>query len=183
MSDALTDLARDEERDRCISKYLEAVCYFLKDQTDDNKRIAVEAARGADEVPKGFFGGQTSLAKNIEELLEKLASGDKQAWAKFLFGLGETGHDFHILKSLSPFAGKLLISVDYGCGFANFRGEVESLIFSIIHEGKGWKTYDADDYLIALPMPNTAEAEVFWIQCGIFGPEIPVDRPRSANKS
>jgi hypothetical protein len=181
MSDAMTDIAQDERRSVCYSRYLEAVSIFLEKPTDDNKKAAVEAAGKTDGVPGGYFGGRTSFADGVIELLEKLASGDKQVWAKFLASLKDNNYDFQILKKLSPFAGQLLVSVDYGCGFVRLYGDFEPLIAKIIEEDKGWKVYDADKYFMALPMLDAKKSEVFWIGCGASGPGIPKDHPRPGN--
>lgn len=180
MSDALTAIARDQRRGRCFSQYLEAVCRFLEKPTAANKKATVEAARETDEVRGGYFSGQISLADGIGEILEKLRSGDKQTWAKFLFRLKDS-HDLKVLKKLSPFAGQLLVSVDYGCGFVSFYGDWAPFIASIIAKDKGWKVYDADNYVVALPIPDAKKAEVFWIGCGASGPSIPKDHPRSSD--
>lgn len=177
MSDALSDIARDGERARLYRSYLEALEEFLKDPTDKNKKAVLEIANETDSIRGGYWGGRSFLSNKIETIISKLQEGDKEYWAKFLFSL-KNQRDFEIFKPLSPFAGKFLIAVNYGCGFVNFHGELESFINSIIRKSKGWETYDADDYLIALDELNTENAETFWVGCGISG----VDGPRKAKK-
>ncbi len=168
MSDALTDIARDEQRGRLYGSYPEALKAFLTNPTDENKKEVIRMAEETDSVKGGYWGGRTSLSNDVETTISKLQEGDKTVWAKFLFSLKDQ-HDFQAFKLLSPFADKLLIAVNYGCGFVNFHGELEPLIASIIRDGKGWKTYDADDYVVALDKPDTENAEVFWVKCGILG--------------
>jgi len=167
MSDALTDIDRDERRSKLYNQYLESLRAYLLEPTEENMNKVIEKASDTDDVPRGYFGNRTSMTNNLRTKIELLGSGDKEAWAKFLFGLD--GNDFRVFKLLSPFAKKLLIAVDYGIGFVNFHGDVESLINQIIRNGKGWKTYDTDNYLVAFDQPEIDDAEVFWINCGILG--------------
>ena len=180
MSDALSDIARDQRRGQRYMSYLDTIRVFLAKPTKKNRQAVSKVALNTDQVQRGYFSDRTSLAEQVDVLLSGLKSGDKRIWAKFLFSLRDNW-EFQKFKKLSPFTGQLLISVDYGCGFVNFHGDLEHFIADIIAKGKGWKTYDADDYVVVLPMPNTKRAKVFWIRCGISGPGIPIDHPRSSN--
>lgn len=177
MSDALTDIACDQRRGRLYGSYLEALKAFLTNSTAENRSEVIKMAKETDSIRGGYWGGQSSLSENIEEIISKLQEGDKDTWAKFLFSLKDL-HDFRKFKLFSPFADKLLIAVDYGCGFVSFHGELEPFIASLIHSDRSWKTYDADDYIIALDEPNTEDVEVFWVSCGIGG----VSGPREVEK-
>lgn len=174
MSDALTDLATDERRQRRHLSFLDALCVFLRDPTESNKDEAISKAQLTDQVPTGFFGGRTSLSSNISVTLDSLRDGDKQVWAKLLFSLAE--HSFQKMKVHSPFANQLLVVVDYGVGFVTLRGDVQAFLAKLIGTGKGWKTYDCDKYLVALPSPDPEKAEVFWVDChGQKGPRTATD--------
>ncbi|NCN07580.1 hypothetical protein GW933_02690 [Candidatus Falkowbacteria bacterium] len=177
MSDALTDMARDERRSRLFNDYLNSLRLFILDPTEENKVAVVKSVSTVDDVPRGFCGVRTSLARDIEDKIELLKKGDKQAWSKLLFSLKDSP-EFNVFKAISPFAGKMIIAVDYGCGFVHFYGDVEPLVNNIIKSDNGWTTYDADDYLVVLDAPDTNSAEVHWIGCGISG----VNGPREIKK-
>lgn len=178
MSDALTDIARDTRRAEVFGEYLEAVKAYLLDSSQETFKNAVEAAQVVDGVPRGYWGGRTSLSKDIEKRLRSLKRGNKQEWARFLSLVMRYDisyrHLFEEFKAISPFKDKLLVHVDYGCGFVHFGGEIEAFFAKIIREHAGWKTYDADDYFVALPMPEINEdTEVIWLHCGILGVKGP----------
>ena len=177
MSDAMTEIARDEQRGRFYGNYLEALREFLINHRDEDRIETINLAEKTDGVGRGYWGGQTSIESSTETTIFALQAGDKDVWARFLFSLKDK-HHFQTFKALSPFADKLLVSVDYGSGFVTFHGEIELLMESIIRNGKGWKTYDTDKYVVALDNPNQDEAEVFWVSCGIGG----VKGPREVKK-
>lgn len=177
MSDALTDLARDERRAKLFNEYLKALKVFLEDQTAENKAAVVIAAAATDQVRRGFNNGRTTLAKNVSDRIDLLAAGDKETWAKFLFSL-DTTSGTQIFKALSPFHGKCLLTVDYGCGFVSIGGDIGLLLDQLIAIGHQYKTYDADKYLVVMDPPNMTSAEVHWLYCGILG----VDGPRKNKK-
>lgn len=72
MSDAISDIARDEARNQSIALYFDRVRDYLKKPTPKNLKKAVEAAKHADSIPDGYFGGQTSLAKGAKKNLKNL---------------------------------------------------------------------------------------------------------------
>jgi len=75
MSDAMTDIARDEERGRLYENYLKALRAFLKNPTKRNKKEVIEMAKQTDSVRGGYSSGETSLSKNIEAAISKLLKG------------------------------------------------------------------------------------------------------------
>lgn len=122
----------------------------------------------------GYFSGPINFSENLEKKLARLRNQDKEEWAKLLGGHIGSPY-FSELKKLSPFAGKILIYVDYGMGFVEIFGDMENWVNALIRGKKNWKTHDCDDYLVALPKPDEKDAEVFWLRCGISG----VNGPRS----
>ncbi len=168
MSDALTDIARDNARGEAYEKYLGALKAFLVYPTTRRKWDVVKAAEAVDIVRGGYWSrGQTTLASRLEERLTALVSGDKDAWAKLLSAI-KGGPLFGDFKDISPFKGKLLISVDYGQGFVTLDGDIKEFVASLIR-AKNWRAYDCDRYLVALEQPCTKDAEVLWMSCGIGG--------------
>ncbi|MBM3255915.1 MAG: hypothetical protein FJZ04_00365 [Candidatus Moranbacteria bacterium] len=171
MSDALTDIARDEQRGRLWSKYLYAIEVFLEEPTNNNRRRVAELARETDSVRGGYMSGITNLQENLEETLNGLMKGNKEVWVKFLSTMRNAPDLFKRFKSISPFPDKLFILVDYGCGFVNFYGELEEFVRSLIENSKGWQTYDGDKYALVLDMPAIESPGIYWLShFGATGP-------------
>jgi len=171
MSDALTDISRDGQRGRLWNKYLNAIEVFLKEPTNNNRQIVAELAREADSVQGGYMSGSTNLQKNLEETLNGLLGGSEEVWVKFLSTMRNAPDLFKRFKSISPFADKLFILVDYGCGFVHFCGELEEFVRSLIENNKGWRTYDGDNYALVLDMPATESLGIYWLnRFGATGP-------------
>ncbi|MEK7646846.1 MAG: hypothetical protein AAB378_00540 [Patescibacteria group bacterium] len=174
MSDAMTDMYRDAERDRHFDAYLKSVKEYLENPKTENLVKVLEAAENTDNVHGGYWGGTTNLRKYVEKLLAQLRANDKEAWTKFLSMLLANKHPiFQEFKAMSPFKDKLLILVDYGCGFVTMKSELQNMLDECISQGKNLKTYDADKYLVALPMPDLGKAEVKWLHCGYLGAKGP----------
>jgi len=205
MSDAITDIARDEQRARNFSEYLSALRTYLMDSNSSRKNFTkvIEAARSTDAIRRGYWGGQTSISENIEKKIKKLKKNDKTEWARLLaMTMTDWPEYYGGLKKLSPFKEKYLHLVDYGNGFmdvyavprAPFKlgnGTINRIIAS-----KNMKIYDADDYLIAISkstnpceLADLADSDnhrrydqilqtidVIWLRCGIVG----INGPRPA---
>lgn len=176
MSDALTDIANDERRGRLFDKYLDAVCRFVDYPTDENLKNAAEAAVSLDSFrSRGYWSGHTSVSASITDALKKLKDGDRGIWARLLSQAWDRVA-FRQLKKLSPYRDNVVMFVDYGCGFATIRGELEQLAGQLI-KNKGFKTYDCDKYFVALPgVSNSDDVGVEWLYCGIYG----VNGPRES---
>lgn len=174
MSDAFTDMARDNERARNFDAYLKSVKEYLENPTTENLAKALEAAENMDSVRGGYWSGKTNLRKNAEASLAELRANDKKAWTKFLAMLLENEHPMlQEFKSMSPFKDKMLIFVDYGCGFVHLKGELQSMLDQYIRQNKNLRIYDGDKYLVALPMPDLEKTEVEWVHCGYLGAKGP----------
>jgi len=176
MSDALTDIARDDRRAKAYRGYFGRLYDYLQESSKENYKKLEEAAKETDAVPRGYWGSPTNLEKWLKERVKKLKQGDKIEWARIL----RRNIDYRVhekLKAISPFANKVLINVDFGCGFVNIKLEgLESIVANLIAK-HNFKAYDADDYLIALDIPEQAfkDGEVVWYGCGIYGINGPRD--------
>jgi hypothetical protein len=172
MSDALTDIARDERREACFDEFVVVVYEYLLHQTASNLKKVLATADNLDSVPGGYFGSRTNWLQNIERRLELLVNKDRQGWAKWLLSI--TNHSLYgKFKEMSPYKGKLLINVDYGCGFVNLSGDLQAFLDKTIALDKNMRIYDADKYLVVIDDPKVEHVE--WIRCGIVGQ----DKPRS----
>lgn len=174
MSDALTDIARDQRRAENHEDFCFVLADYLDEPTDEKKAELADAAVRCDAVPRGYWGDRTKLAKGLDKWLSDLfRKQDRVAWANLLLSV----HDIYCLrsrkrwkcslydklKSFSPFAGKLFTVVDYGNGFATIRGEVQKFLDACVRD-KGFCTYDYDKYTIVFdesPVPS----DVVWMRC------------------
>ena len=52
MSDALTDMARDESRGRLFTSFLASVFDFLQEPTEERKNLALQITISCDDVPR-----------------------------------------------------------------------------------------------------------------------------------
>lgn len=180
MSDALSDIAADQRRGRNYYSFLNLLTDYLESEKKDKELLGqiIETAKCTDAVGRGYWGGSTRLSVSLEERIKSLKKGDKTEWARLL---AQTSGEFAVherLKAISPFAKSLLVSVDYGHGFVTLKGELEEFFAKLIKNQKGWKTYDSDKYVVILPMPDTKESEIIWLNCGISG----IKGPREIKK-
>ena len=62
-----------------------------------------------------------------------------------------------------------MLKVDYGSRFVNMKSQdIDKLL-----RRKDFRTYDADDYLIALDISGDEKVDVEWLRCGISGQNSP----------
>lgn len=104
MSDAHTDIARDEKRIRAIECYLDTLFDYLEgNQTKDQ---LVAAAEKSDAIGRGYHTGRTNFTgEKHKELVDKLAASDQKAWRLFLSRIkNENLHQK--FKAISPLCDK-----------------------------------------------------------------------------
>jgi len=103
MSDALSDIAHDEERLERVGNYLAALYKYLAAPTPDGFTNVVSLARHLDSLRgRGYWTGETTESVGVEERLERLAAGDHKAWKEFLGRLSGSAEHAEF-KKLSPF--------------------------------------------------------------------------------
>lgn len=83
MSDAHTDIARDNKRVEAAESYLNVLFdYLIGEQTE---KQLMEAARQSDEIKRGYHYGRTNFTSPEHvNLVEKLSSSEEEAWEIFL---------------------------------------------------------------------------------------------------
>lgn len=113
MSDALSDIARDERRAKELEKYLSALLDYLKNQIDENFLKVKQAAENVDSVGRGYWRGSTNFAKTLKEDVEALLKGDKKEWINILMIVKDLSYYSLFKKFLesSPFKDRILILV------------------------------------------------------------------------
>lgn len=158
MSDALTDIARDQERARAFEAFLEKLTEYLSSPTEAAREVVVKYAQYVDAIAGGYLSGKTNLASFVRNNLEGLVNQDRKAWARVLkMALDSTF--YYQLKDMSPFRGKVMLIVDYGIGFVTFEGEIEDWAYRLLRR-EGYKTYEGDTYAVFVPEEALAECEV-----------------------
>jgi|SRR3989344_5736891 len=178
MSDGITDSYRDQKRGERYDKFLKLLADYLENKTPGNLQTLKLVAESVDGVPRGLMTGKTRLAQDLDSMLVGLQENDQRTWGELLLtAIGRYPDQVYgRLKKLSPFASKILISVDYGLGFVTFGGELESILADAIGGKENLKIYDTDKYLVAIPESALTKAKVIWLRCGIHG----VKEPRKA---
>ncbi|MFA5173743.1 MAG: hypothetical protein WC438_01020 [Candidatus Pacearchaeota archaeon] len=116
MTDAFSDISRDEERDELWGVCLRDIAIYLQKPTKKNKKLVMETAKAIDSV-KGSYREvpKTNLTASLESNLEPLKNQDKTVWARLLFSLEKDSEIYQQLKSLSPFKDLALIYNGKGC--------------------------------------------------------------------
>ena len=177
MSDALSDIARDEERYSGMNSFYEDLVNYLENPSKEKFDVLDEIAKETDFIRGGFSSGKTNISLKLEREINKLSSGDKNSWAKLLIAVydrDEIRKIYSRLKKISPYADKVLFHVDYGRGFSNIDRimEFQEMIDSKI-ESSGMKVRDADKYLLAFDKEDfekiIEKTSVDWVHCGIYG--------------
>lgn len=180
MSDGISDSYRDQERGERYEYFLKVLAEFLEKSDAPSCPALEAAAKDLDRVPRGLITGRTNISAGLSVMVKKLREGDERTWGGLLLSaVSNYPRDvFNRLKAISPFKDKVLISVDYGCGFVTLEGEFESFLAEFIAKDNGLKVYDADDYLVAVDKDVLKNAKLVWLRCGIGG----VKGPRKANE-
>ena len=181
MSDGITDSYRDQRRCECYDDFLESLADYLENKTDENLKELKSATKSVDDVPLGLMTGSTKLVQGLDKMLAQLLAQDKRTWGALLLTVvgSYPNNTFIKLKAMSPFAGQVLISVEYGIGFVHLGGELESFLGNIIANQKNLKTYDADKYLVNIQESALAKAKVTWLGCGYYQ----IKEPRKARQN
>ena len=84
MSDALSDIARDEKRNYLLGKYVVKAKKFSAEPCRENLDEAIAAAHAVDSVSGGYWGGKTEIFYRIEKALNELKSKHGDRWEEFL---------------------------------------------------------------------------------------------------
>lgn len=167
MSDALTDLARDQRREVAYGNFIEYVLEFLRKPTAVNRKKVVTTAEQCDDIPRGYWGSRTNLSKQLNETLESLLSGDRKTWVRLLRTVDNGTKIYNDLKSISPLNNEIFIGVKYGIGFVNLDkpNELQNQIDNHLRNND-LCVYDADLYVIVLEPIKIKE--VIWLGNGCY---------------
>ena len=84
MSDALTDIARDQRRNQLLKEYNVKARKFSAEPCRENLDETIAAARAVDSVIGGYWGGETKIFCGIEKALNELKSKHGDRWEEFL---------------------------------------------------------------------------------------------------
>ena len=84
MSDALSDISRDQRRGNGYCKFFNLLADYLikKDNDDGLLKKLIKVAKDTDDISgRGYFSGPSSLANGLEDKIKLLKNGDKNEWA------------------------------------------------------------------------------------------------------
>ncbi len=152
MSDALTDISRDERRGARVSHYYAILVEWLKDQTEEKAAEVRKAAEDADSVSGGYFSGGTLLSDHLEGRMKQLAANDELVWVDTISDLEPFCAGPFI--ELSPFKGKTLILYKQSYAPSVYRGGRECRTFrwewnetgDHIGDNGWWKSDDGETH-------------------------------------
>ena len=175
MSDAQSQIVRDQERDAKYSVYLLNFLGYLQERNDNNRGKLSDSATSVDKVRDGYFSpGSTNLREKLEKHVALLTSGNEEPRMKLLEGvetmtamdffnsddefrgLNEAEFDARLrhystiyeqFKELSPFKGRTFFRLE-GHHWINSKGLKDLVIRQI--ESSGVKYEDVRDYVLAV---------------------------------
>ncbi|MEK6760450.1 MAG: hypothetical protein AABX93_00850 [Nanoarchaeota archaeon] len=182
MTDGCCEVARDQERGEGMNEFYVALTNYLENSSHENQSAMNAIAKATDEVRGGYFGGQTNISGKLERKLQELKNGNRTSWARTLLEVHENRYEFGIydnniyerLKKMSPYNGKIILLVDYGCNgrksnideTTEFSKEIDKRI-----ESAGMRIHDGDNYIVSVDEKKLAEflgeSAVDWVHCGI----------------
>ena len=84
MSDAFSDIGRDEEREKFMNKYFNALADYLENDSLANGGVLIISAQRVDSVKRGYFGKETNITSWLSEITKKLKEKDKKFWGQLL---------------------------------------------------------------------------------------------------
>jgi hypothetical protein len=142
MSDALTDIARDERRTNAAGDYIIAVLNHLQSSaTPESASAVIASAQHCDDIPPGYWQGSTNFAASAETTLRGLEQADRLAWARtlslasHLFIWGKTVSK---LLALSPWPDKSMVEVAFNY---HRQGQFAELLEKPMHAAGNGTTF------------------------------------------
>lgn len=71
MSDALTDISRDEQRNELAQQLLIKASEWIQKPTKKLGEELISLAEKCDSVPRGYWNGQTKFKQKVENMVNK----------------------------------------------------------------------------------------------------------------
>ena len=172
MSDALTDMARDERRSRNYYSFLSSLADYLESKDGDQELFeqVVRTAKNTDAVKRGLWGGSTRISDGLVERVERLKQKDPKEWAVLLIEAYEHNYfSFERLKGISPFVGSLFTFIEIGSGYLRAKGELPKdldkyQIRDEVYNKKGRSIYNHSLYAVIFPNGNQGKTEIIEIK-------------------
>lgn len=167
MSDALSEIARDQERNSAFQQYLLALCRWCEAGFSPEMRTEViKAAEDTDLVRGGYWGSSTNLLARIEKRLDLLAAGDLKQWGRLIQASDdEWTHDIRQrVLAASPFKDRAVGLIAYGHGFVRFHSDGFEALLSKAIQKKGGTTFKGETHLIVMPQDIFDHIEVVTLQ-------------------
>lgn len=166
--------------------YLKLLNSYLEKPSKGKYNALDKGAFDPDSIPAKYYSQREDSRISLKDKTDKLLKKDKREWARLLTSIYDSeyshygGSIYSDLKAKSPFAGKTLLFIDYGSGFVKMDLENLHGLAGKKLRKDNYKTYDCDDYVLALPGDKSLEklidkAEIIWTRCGILGMDVPRD--------
>ncbi|MEM4153009.1 MAG: hypothetical protein QXK80_02760 [Candidatus Pacearchaeota archaeon] len=157
MSDALTDINRDQERNEKYEIFLENLIKYLKNPIKINYEDLENAAKDVDSVGRGYWGSKTNIASKLEEKVKKLLNKDKEEWCKLLLQTYGT-YLYEKFKAVSPFKEKtLLFTEEHSIYPEGIDIRIEGLTKAVkekIKDKKPKEYFYTPKYILIIPTDN-----------------------------
>lgn len=100
MSDAMTDIARDQERSKWERSLGRALIRLMLEPCDEVHNDVLMLARKVDMVPRGYWRGPTSYSDTMHDWLKGLQAGKAAEWVRLFQFLTDVGLEYPALKDL-----------------------------------------------------------------------------------
>ena len=87
MSDGISDMYHEMERESSISNFIENILIYLQNPTAKKKKELIEQNKYLSFRPKGFWNVPPSYFKDENSYFEALIKNDEIAWASLFYQL------------------------------------------------------------------------------------------------
>jgi hypothetical protein len=123
MSDALSDLARDQQRAEASREMWMAFGAFADAPSAERKQAALESAKNVDSISGGYWGGCTRHVLKTPGWLEGIEREDSGTWAILILQIAEFDPEYaERLQEKSPLKGMLVGAAEVHGGEVRLEG-------------------------------------------------------------
>lgn len=166
MSDALSEIARDQQRASAFVDYLMKLSEWAEAGFPPEGREAVKAAASdTDMIRGGYWGSSTNLMARIDQRLDDLAAGDPKQWGRLLHAADDEWNPTirDRLRAASPFKDGVIAFADYGHGFVRYSSSFDELLAKAI-TAKGGTAFDCEKHMLVIPEDVFDRIEIVTLQ-------------------
>jgi hypothetical protein len=148
MSDALSDIARDERRGRAFSECLYNLANYLEKPSKITYSALRKSAEETDSVHGGYWGGgNTNLNNELIPFLRNLHKNDITTWVNLMDKAKDCYSEKKRLKSLSPVKDFVIFPINY---HINELGDFTNIVYNLILQN-GEDISGSNKYFLLIP--------------------------------